>query len=132
MHIKNYFLTIPAWKAGVYVLFLVFGISVIFEIVLSHTIFHVFDRMIVKFEQQKKEDVEDLDDISKSEQIDYCHKYKWLKEEKEFLSKSDPSTPGYDFNKDTILSHEKDIQFAIKNHQFNLEKCEATLKSEKA
>lgn len=131
-NLKESILNMPTWKAGICILLIMFGMSAIFEIILSHTIFHVFDRMIVKFEKQNKEDIEDLDDIAKSEQIEYCDKYKWLQEEKAFLEKSDPATPGYSFDKNTIQIHEQDINFAIKQHHFNLRKCEEKLKSEKA
>lgn len=132
MNLKESILNMPAWKAGVCVLLIILGISAVFEVILSHTVFHVFDRMIEKFDKEKNADVADMDDMEKSEQRDYCDQYKRMLEEKNNLAKRSPSEFSYDFAKNTLHSHEKDIQFAIKQHYFNLKKCEATLKSEKA
>lgn len=132
MNLKESILNMPAWRAGVCVLLIILGISAVFEVILSHTVFHVFDRMIEKFDKEKNADVADMDDVEKSEQRDYCDQYKRTLEEKDNLAKRNPSEFSYDFAKNTLHSHEKDIQFAIKQHYFNLKKCEATLKSEKA
>lgn len=129
---KKSILEMPVWKGFVCVFLIVFGISVTFEIILSHTVFHVFDRALEKFELDKKSDLADLDDMDKSEQQDYCDKYKLLIEEKADLAKRSPNEFSYDFAFNTMQSHEKDISFAIKQHYFNLKKCEATIKGNKA
>ncbi|MHB1948317.1 MAG: hypothetical protein ACYCQI_09415 [Gammaproteobacteria bacterium] len=131
-NLKTAVLNMPAWKAGVCILLMIFGMSVIFEVILSHTVFYVFDRMLAKFEMENKQDLADLDDMDKSEQRDFCDKYKWLLEEKANLAKRSPSEFSYDFAESTMRGHEQDINFAIQHHQFNLKKCEVALKSAKA
>ena len=96
-NLKETILKMPAWKAFVFILFIVFGMSVTFEVILSHTIFHVFDRALAKFESDKKADLVDLDDMDKSEQRDFCDKYKLLIEEKEDLAKRSSDEFSYDF-----------------------------------
>jgi len=130
-NLKEAILKMPAWKAFVFILFILFGMSVIFEVILSHTVFHVFDKALQKFESDKKEDLADLDDMDKSEQRDYCDKYKLLIEEKSNLAKRSSNEFSYDFAFNAMQSHEEDINFAIKQNYFNLKKCEATLKSNK-
>ena len=131
--IKETILNMPAWKAGICVLLIMFGMSLLFEVILSHTIFHVFDRAIVKFEQIDKEDKEDLDDIAKREQIEYCNKYKSLQKEKALYAKQQhekrpyPNLPDVDFDKFVINDHEIELNMAIKQHNFNLRKCQEKL-----
>ncbi len=131
-NLKVSILNMPAWKACICILFILFGLSVIFEVVLSHTIFHVFDRMIANFEKIDQGDKEDLDDIAKSEQAEYCDEYKRLQEEKEFEAKQEAINPSDTFNRRFYIAHEDEINRAIQHHFFNLRKCQEELQRQKA
>lgn len=131
-HLRESILSMPVWKAGVLILFIIFGLSVGLEVILSHTVFQIFDRMITKFEIEKKEDLSDLNAMDQLEQKEFCSQYKWLLQEKKDLAKKSPSEFSYDFDENVMRSHEEDINFAIKNHHFKLEQCKAELKGENA
>jgi hypothetical protein len=121
-------LKMPVWKAAICVFILMFGTGVVFEVILVHTIFHFFDRILFKMEVQKQEDIDDMDDIAKSEQRDYCEKYQLLLEEKARLAKrtsEEKESPDMDYW--FMQDHERQIQFAIAHHQLNLTRCLKTL-----
>lgn len=132
MGIKENILKMPVWKAGLCVLLFMFGMSIVVETVLSHTVFHVFDRMIAKFEVENKEDMKDLDDMGISEQRDYCEKYRSLLEEKKNIATRSKSDFSYDFAYNTMTGHESEIKSGIDHHQFNLAKCQKELKGKPA
>lgn len=73
MSMKRKILNMPAWKAMLCVLFLLFSFGVMFEEVLAHTIFHMFDRVITSMEIQKIEDLADLNDTSFNDTHDYSN-----------------------------------------------------------
>jgi hypothetical protein len=130
MNIKNKMLKMPVWKAAICILIFGISFSILIEEILIHTVFHVFDRMIVRMENAKKDDVADMDDMDKAEQRDNCREYKELLDEKEQFVKSSP-TDNFDdnFNADLIKEHQWKIDFAIKNHALNLKLCKEAIKS---
>ncbi len=131
MNIKKNILKMPAWKAFICLILIMFGLGVVLEEILSHTVFHVFDRMILKMENEKIADSNDMDDISKSEQQENCKKYQWLLEEKADLRKRETQgQKASDIDYWSMQLHEKDINFAIEHHQLNLAQCEKSLKGQ--
>lgn len=131
MNIKENILKTPAWKAFVCLILIMFSLGVVLEEILSHTVFHVFDRMILKMENEKIADLNDMDDISKSEQQENCKKYQWLLEEKASLQKRPPrdkNQPDVDYW--FMQDHERAINFAIEHHQLNLDQCKKSLKGQ--
>jgi hypothetical protein len=130
MNIKNKMLKMPVWKAAICILIFGISFSILIEEILIHTVFHVFDRMIVRMENAKKDDVADMDDMDKAEQRDNCREYKELLDEKEQFVKSSPAD-NFDenFKADLIKEHQWKIDFAIKNHALNLELCKEAIKS---
>ena len=129
MSIRENILKMPAWKALVCSILLMFSLGIVIEEILAHSVFQMFDRIILKMENDKTADLSDMDDIGKSEQQEYCKKYQWLIEEKAVLIKrisEEKKSPDMDYM--TMQIHEKEINFAIEHHQFNLTKCMNTLK----
>jgi hypothetical protein len=127
MSMKENMLTMPIWKAAVCTLLLLFSFGVVIEEILAHTVFRFFDRMIVRMENDKKDDIADMDDMDKHEQADFCDKYKRLLDEKTDLAKRNPSEFSYDFAYNTMKEHERDIKFAIHQHYLNLALCQKTI-----
>lgn len=131
MNIKESLLKMPAWKAFACLILLMFGFGIVFEEIVAHTVFHVFDRMIFKMEKEKIDDLNDIDDIRKSEQEDNCNKYEWILEQKANFRKQElEGTPKSDIDYRFVEEDEREINFSIAHHQFNLEQCNKTLKSE--
>ncbi len=131
MNIKENVLKMPAWKALICLILIIFSMGIAFEEILSHTVFHVLDRMILKMENEKNDDLKDMDDISKSEQQENCKKYQWLLEEKAELQKQ--AIQGHraaDMDYWTMQLHEEDINFAMEHHQLNLAQCMKSLKGQ--
>lgn len=126
MSIKENILNMPAWKAFVCALLIIFTIGVVFEEILAHTVFHVIDRMIVKMEVDKQDDIDDLNDMN---QRSACDQYKELLRGKEKLAKrsaSDISSPDYDLL--DVKRLETYVSNDIKNHNLNLSKCQKWIK----
>jgi len=131
MNIKENILKMPAWKALICLILIIFSMGIAFEEILSHTVFRVLDRMILKMENEKTDDIKDMDDISKSEQQENCKKYQWLSEEKAELQKqANQGQRAADMDYWTMQLHEKDIDFAIEHHQLDLTQCKKLLKGQ--
>ena len=130
MNMKDTILKMPAWKAAICVLLLMLGIGVIFETILVHTVFHLFDRVLLKMDAEKKDDIADLDSISQQEQQGFCEKYQHLLEEKSRLANrtlQEKEAPDVDLW--FMQDHENQINNAIKQHHLNLALCKKKLKS---
>ena len=131
MNIKENILKMPAWKAFVCLILIMFSLGIVLEEILSHTVFRVFDRMLLKMENEKTADLNDMDDISKSEQHENCKKYQWLLEEKTDLRRrAAKGQRAADMDYWSMQLHEKDINFAIEHHQLNLAQCKKSLKGQ--
>lgn len=129
MNMREKILKMPVWKALICLILIMFSLGIVFEEILSHTVFHVFDRMILKMENEKNADLDDMDDIGKSEQQENCKKYQWLLEEKADLRKREmEGQRASDMDYWTMQLHEYDINFSIEHHRLNLAQCKKSLK----
>ena len=128
MSMKESILKMPAWKAAVVALLLMFSIGIAVEEIFIHTVFHVFDRMIFKMEKEQKEDIDDMNDMDKHQQAEYCNDYKMLLKEKADLAKRSQNEFSYDFAYNLMKDHDSNIKFAITHHYLNLARCQKTLK----
>jgi hypothetical protein len=128
MRMKETILKMPAWKAAVVALLLMFSMGVVIEEIFIHTVFHVFDRMIIKMGKEQKEDIDDMDDMDKHQQAEYCNDYQMLLKEKADLAKRSQNEFSYDFAYNLMKDHDRNIKFAITHHYLNLSRCQNTLK----
>lgn len=128
MSVKEKILNMPAWKAGACILLLMLGVGMLFETIMVHTVFRIFDRAITKMKSHRDDFIAELKAKDEREQRAYCVKYQSLLEERTRLSERSPKEFSYDFAKDTLDIHEREISSAIENHRFDLAFCEKTIK----
>lgn len=68
MSIKDKALNLPVWKAAIIILLFMFGLVAIFEEILFHTIFKVFDSGIAMMQRQSDDDLADLEEMDHEDQ----------------------------------------------------------------
>lgn len=131
MRIKEKILKMPVWKAAVSLLILIFCLFFIVEEILVHTVFHVINSMMVSFEKEDQDDIDDMNDWGSSRQVTYCNQYKALVNEKLNLEKWDKNDELYPSRVSEMKNHQLDVDDSIKYFNFNVEKCKKSLKDKK-
>lgn len=121
MNLNENILRMPVWKAFVCILLIITGTSFLMEEILSHTVFHIFDKFIMKMEKDKYEDRNDLDEIDAFEQHRNCQTYQELLLKEKFLAeKSAPDA----WDKNDVEEKRNEVKWAVKSEHFSIAKCE--------
>jgi hypothetical protein len=132
-NMKDKIMNMPAWKAFVFVLMIIFGIGVVAESLFIHTVFHFLQRGISTFAKIDKDDKADMDEMSKNEQVDKCFEYQEVlrtKAGEEANNKYHVSFLNNEYDHNFAINKEERLNIAIKSHLFNQAACQQKLESD--